>query len=228
MRPSFLAAIAMSASEIDLSVHEPGWIEAPGAHEFKAYYQDSEEGDTRKVMMVGVVNARPRDCFSVVTDYDRFGEFMPFVQFTKLLHSEKADPKKTLNYVFFYLNPPMIANRFYTIELTDEKDPGGKEGAFRSRWVLHNGAHRKALDDPLIRKHVKPSFKTPVETTFNEGYWLFEPMDDGKHSKVSYYVWTNPGGSIPAKIADKANAIALPKLWTALKNRLKEKKFLKE
>lgn len=211
------------AAGAGLSPTEPGWKEVGSTDEFKAFYQDSEEGQTRKVLMIGIMDATCEEMFSVVTDYDRFSEFMPYVQFTKLLATEKVDENKSLSYVFFYLNPPMITNRFYTIELTDETNAGGMPGAYRSRWTLAPAEKRVEPDSPEIRRHVKIGFKHPVETAFNEGYWLFEPVEGGRKTKVSYYVWANPGGMIPAQIADKANAIALPKLWNAVKARVAEK-----
>ncbi|MEW5736496.1 MAG: SRPBCC family protein [Thermodesulfobacteriota bacterium] len=215
--------LACLAAGTGLSPSEPGWKESGSTEEFKAYHQDSEEGQTRKVLMIGVMDVPPEALFAVVTDYDRFSEFMPYVQFTKLLSTEKIDDNKSLSYVFFYLNPPMITNRFYTIELTDEKNMGGVAGVYRSRWTLAPPERRVAPDSPEIRRHVKIGFKNPVETAFNEGYWLLEPVEGGAKTKVSYYVWANPGGMIPAQIADKANAIALPKLWNAVKARVAEK-----
>jgi ribosome-associated toxin RatA of RatAB toxin-antitoxin module len=227
MKWPLAALLGVSANIPDPFAGEPGWVEDSHTDDYRAYTQDAPNGDIRKVLLIGSLAARPKDCFSVITDYESFPDFMPFVQYTKLLDSKKIDGNTTISHVFFFLNPPMIANRFYTIALVDEMDPDGINGAFRSKWTLEKGPFRKTPDDPQIKGHVKWGFKTPIEAIFNDGYWLFEPLEDGSKTKVSYSVWTNPGGLIPATIADKANAIALPKIWAAFKKRLAEKKFLK-
>jgi len=174
---------------------------------------------------VGVLNAKPAYCFDVVGDYEHFPDFMPYIHYTKKVHSQTVDDKKTINYVFFYLSPPMVSYRYYTIKLTDEREPDGKSGWFRSQWKLEKGKYRKTPDDADIKKHIKRGWQKPIETEINEGYWLFEPLENGNKTRVYYYVWTNPGGSIPLWIANKANTVALPDLWNALKKRLQHAKY---
>lgn len=214
---------AISVDGVEFSPSEPGWKEDVKSADYRTFYQDSAGGETRKVLLMGVLNASPEACFALVTDYERFSDFMPFVQFTRLLDSERVNDDTVKNWVFFYLNPPMVANRFYTIELWDEKNVDGRLGVYRSRWSMDLSGRRKTPDDRDIKPKIRGGFKKPVETPLNDGYWLFEPLEGGRKTKVTYWVWTNPGGSIPPGIADKANSIALPKLWTAFVERLKER-----
>ena len=148
MKSPLAALLGASANIPDLLAGAPGWGEGSHSAEYKAYTQDTPNGDIRKVLLIGNLAARPVDCFSIITDYERFPDFMPFVQYTKVLDSSKLDEKLTVSHVFFFLNPPMIANRFYTIAIKDEKDPDGIAGAFRSKWTLEKGAFRKTPDDP--------------------------------------------------------------------------------
>ncbi len=219
--------VAMTVSGNEFDPEGPGWKKDSETPEYRIFYQDSPGGETRKVLLIGVVNTSPEACFVLVTDYEKFPEFMPFVQYTKLLETENVSPDIVKKWVFFYLNPPMVANRFYTIELWDEKHADGRPGVFRSRWSLDKSGRRRTPEDKDIKPKVKGGFKQPVETPLNDGFWLFEPLDGGTRTKVTYWVWTNPGGAIPPGIADKANAIALPKLWTAFTERLREKKLMK-
>lgn len=223
MKIKTLLSWMMTVSVADFSPPEPGWKEDVKSGDYWTFYQDSAGGETRKVLLLGILNASPEACFSLVTDYERFGDFMPFVQYTKLLDSERVNDDTMKNWVFFYLNPPMVANRFYTIELVDERNVDGRLGVYRSSWSLDASGRRKTPDDRDIKPRIRGGFKKPVETPLNDGFWLFEPLEGGRKTKVTYWVWTNPGGSIPPGIADKANTIALPKLWTAFVERLKDR-----
>lgn len=223
MKKTALLSGMMTVSVSEFAPSEPGWKEDVKSDDYKTFYQDSAGGETRKVLLLGILNAGPEACFALVTDYERFGDFMPFVQYTKLIDSERVNDDTVRNWVFFYLNPPMVANRFYTIELVDERNVDGRLGVYRSRWTLDQSGRRKTPDDRDIKPRIRGGFKKPVETPLNDGYWLFEPLEGGRKTKVTYWVWTHPGGSIPPGIADKANAIALPKLWTAFVERLKER-----
>ncbi|MBF0118269.1 MAG: hypothetical protein HQK79_05490 [Desulfobacterales bacterium] len=210
----------------DLSAPDSSWEEINDKGDFKNYYKDDKESGTGKVLMIGVADATPARCFAVVGDYDEFPNFMPYMQYVKLINENKVDENKTINHVFFYFSAPLIAGRYYTLELADEKNPDGKEGAYRSKWTMEKGKFRRTPDDAEIKKHVKTGlFQKPVETAFNDGYWLFEPLDGGKKTKVTYYVWTNPGGSIPDMAVNKGNKLALPELWKCFTKRLKDSKY---
>ena len=62
-----------------------------------------------------------------------------------------------------------------------------------------------------------PLKKDIVRVRINDGYWLLEPRENGKKTFATYYVYTSPGGSIPSWIANKANDIAVPKVFQAIK-----------
>lgn len=209
----------------DLSPPDAGWEQKSDERDYKTYFREKKGSETGEVLMVGVIDGPPSKYFSVVGDYENFPQFMPYMQYVKLLRSEKVNENRTDNYVFFYFDTPIVSTRFYTLKLQDEKNYNGKPDTFRSYWTLEKqGPNRKTPLDPDIAPHVKGGSKA-IETAFNEGYWLFEPIDGGKKTKVTYYVWTNPGGSIPDWIANKANTIALPKLMKAIKQRVKDPKY---
>ena len=53
----------------------------------------------------------------------------------------------------------------------------------------------------------------------NEGSWTLEALDGGRRTRATYYLYTDPGGSIPKWIANKANTMALPDLFEAIRKR---------
>ena len=58
-----------------------------------------------------------------------------------------------------------------------------------------------------------------VRLKVNDGSWTLEPLDGGKRTRATYYLYTDPGGSIPSWIANKANTMALPDLFEAIRKR---------
>ncbi len=209
----------------DLSPTDAGWKQKSDEEYYKTYFREKKGSGIGEVLMIGVIDGPPSKYFSVVGDYDDFPQFMPYTQYVKLLRSKKVNENRTDNYVFFYLDMPFVSYRFYTLKLQDEKNYNGNMGTFRSYWTLEKqGPNHKTPLDPDIAPHVKEGSKA-IETAFNEGYWLFEPIDGGEKTKVTYYVCTNPGGSIPDWLVNKANVIALPRLMKAIKQRVKDPKY---
>ena len=45
------------------------------------------------------------------------------------------------------------------------------------------------------------------------GSWTLEPLEGGKRTRAVYRLLTDPGGSIPGLMADRANTSALPRLF---------------
>jgi hypothetical protein len=195
-----------------------GWTEKSGTDEYKTYARNVTGSDTKEVVMVGIMNVAPKACFDAVGRYEEFPQFMPYIKFSKRVHSEKVNEDKTINHVFFLISPPLVSARFYTLRLEDEANADGKPGVYRSTWDLEKGEYRKTPMDPDVKDAVKNP-EGAIETPFNKGYWLFEPVENGKKTRVTYYVWTNPGGAIPTWMANMGNTIALPKLWSALKSK---------
>ncbi|MEW5736498.1 MAG: SRPBCC family protein [Thermodesulfobacteriota bacterium] len=196
-----------------------GWVKRSNGKTYNTYRRDAPGSDNAEVKLVGEVAASPAQVFAVVTDYAEFPQFMPYIDYTRVIAKDQASPTENIFYVFFYVEPPLISPRYYTLKLTDEKDPDGDTNAFRSAWVQENGKYRLTPADPSLQGKLKDTGDA-VETRFNRGCWYLRPMPGGSGTQVTYYVWSDPGGSIPSWIANKANTVALPKLWDALAARL--------
>jgi hypothetical protein len=62
-----------------------------------------------------------------------------------------------------------------------------------------------------------------VRVKLNNGYWLLEPREEGKKTFVTYYLYTDPGGSLPKWIADKANKTSVPDVLRAVRKHAAKK-----
>jgi hypothetical protein len=216
----FILGTGPTIEAYDLSPPAKSWIEKGCFDGYTTYYRDIKEDGIREVLLKGVLNVPSDKCFEVISDYNSFPENMPYVEFIRVLHSENNSPVKKTHYVFFFVKMPVIAYRFYTAKFTNEQDVNGQKGVFRSKWSLEKGKYRTNIDDPEIQEYIVPGYQPPVEAIENEGYWIFEPIENGKKTLITYYVWLNPGGSVPLSLINQANTIILPKLWRAFKKRL--------
>ncbi len=198
----------------------PEWRKILDKRAFAIYTADSDMPGATRTLLSGTMHVPAEKLFETITLYDAFNEFMPYMNYSRLLSEDIQGPDRCLRLAFFFTTPPLVSPRFYTLALTDEKNADAKPGVFRSLFTQETGEHAISPDDGEIREHVKKyRIKKPVETKHITGAWVFEPETDPAATRVSYYLHMHPGGAIPSRVMDMANVVALPKLWKALKQR---------
>jgi hypothetical protein len=207
----------LSAYDLSPPKDDTGWILKSSGKNYRTYYRARQGSDTREVLLAGIADRKPAQVIAAITDYEHFPEFMPYVKYTKLVYSEQKSKDVLVSYLFTYLDVPvpLVSSRFYNLRYTDVRNYEGNPEMFRSDWVLETGGYRKLPTDPDIRSHLS-SPGDAVETTFNQGYFEIGPAGVPGKTRIIYYVWTNPGGSLPASAVNIANAVALPKLLDAI------------
>lgn len=140
----------------------------------------------------------PAEIRAVVTD-ESYARRAPYMAEYRTL----AHPTPTTWVRYTRLGLPIIEDRDYFIEVTREQDlaPDGS-GSFRSTWKPWG------LD--------RPERKGVVRVTVNSGYWSIQPAAGGTASEVEYYLMFDPGGSIPAWVAEQGNKRILPDVMRGL------------
>jgi hypothetical protein len=234
MKKLFMTAVVLGilclsaqgpAADDPLAAWGAGWQVEKKSDTFRIYTQPIPGKDVPMVQVVGIVDAPPQSVFQVVTDYAHFEDFMPYMEVCHVIHTEQIDPHTRVNYVFFFVNPPLIAGRFYTLKLTDQSDETieGVAGSYRSQWdLVTNGVYHETPESPGIQQLVHD--KDAVETRNNQGFWLMQPLDGGQKTRVIYQVMTDPGGTIPHWVANKAQMTTLPDLFSTISNRIQSTK----
>jgi hypothetical protein len=207
-------------------VSEPGWVQKSESNGLKIYNREKADSPIKEVLALTTIDSPVWRVAAVIGDYDGFKDFMPYTVVSKKVGHQELGPGKAANYFFTALDLPLVSNRYYTLRLVDEWNPDGKAGAFRSKWSRCKEAGRDPnWDDPSVKGLFPAGYKEPIKTPINEGYWLLEPADGGAHTAVTYYVFIDPGGKIPAWVANQTNAIAIPKLMTAVRARSKDHRY---
>jgi carbon monoxide dehydrogenase subunit G len=137
--------------------------------------------------------------WEVLTDVERFPEFMPYVQEVRILGPAESRGR----YEYHRIDPPIVNSRDYTLRTFNEVDE--TQGVYRRCWVLADG---KGPEPPegVVR----------IQTC--RGQWTLTRLDASK-TRVEYYVHTDPGGFIPVWLVNKANAVTLPDLMNAVRQR---------
>jgi hypothetical protein len=172
----------------------------PGCCDFGFGVWTRRKGDSpiREVKAVGEVDAPPERVFAVFSDYEHQAGRLPYVQEQKVF-------ARTDDEVLFWTiaDFPLVSRRDWVMSSTLERNVEG--GKWRASWHVIDLAMAPPPQEGVVR------LKT------SDGSWTAEPIDGGKRSRATYYLYTDPGGSIPAFIANKANTSALPKLFAAIR-----------
>jgi hypothetical protein len=168
------------------------------------YTREKPGFDAREVKATGQVDAPPAKVFEVVTDYEHQVGAMPYVEKAQVFSRTDAE-------VTFWAQGdfPMVSRRDWVLRTRLEKELPG--GAYRASW------------EPAEAKDAPPAADGVVRLLVNTGSWTLEPLDGGKRTLATYQLLTDPGGSIPTFIANRANTTALPELFNRVRKRAEAK-----
>jgi hypothetical protein len=166
------------------------------------YNRNKAGSDLKEIRAVGTIFAPPWVVKNVLDDVSNYKNFMPYTEESLLL-------KRGDDFMISYqrLNAPIISNRDYTLRIQDKSRrlPDGTV-VYKRAWSPAN--------------HLGPKeMKGVVRVKINEGYWLLEETNGGKHTKATYWLYTNPGGSLPTFVINAANGQAIPGLFSAIEKR---------
>lgn len=198
---SLLLSAPVAANEMD-SFKAPGpeWTQASKNRDLVIFTKDNEKAGVREIRAHTFVDAPPKAVFEVVGDFDRYADFMPYVQESRILENKGGELL-----VYSRLNPPLVSQRDYIIRVKRTEGNASNGGVYKSEWKGEPEA--------------QPERDGIVRVRLNTGSWTLEPVDGGKRTRLTYSLLTNPGGAIPRWIADRSNTVALPDLFKAVKKR---------
>lgn len=201
------ALVALSLLSAPTFAAEGKWQEVSRKGDLVIYKRDRPDSDLKEVKAVGVIDAPHWVVKNVIDDKARYKEFMPYTKASTVIKKER-DTIVT----YQRLDTPIISNRDYTIRVKDESRrlPDGRI-VYKSSWTPANHLGPKEIDG-VVRVKV------------NEGYWLLE--EDGPNkTRATYYLFTDPGGSLPSFIVNSANTTAIPDLFKAIEGQAKGPRY---
>jgi ribosome-associated toxin RatA of RatAB toxin-antitoxin module len=148
------------------------------------------------------IEVPPARLFAVITDYDRFAEFVPYVVHSRVVRRD-AGRRLVSQHLRF---PGPVADRHYVIESRDTVTPLPPE-RWRVEWRLAPEKDFPALEEKGI---------TPAAFT---GYWELTPAAGGAATDAIYALHFDPGGALPAWLVTFAMNRYLPRVIDAVRAR---------
>ncbi len=201
-----MTAFALVALSL-IAADEPKWELAAEDDGIKIYSRERAGEDVKEMKAQGLMDATPQEVWKAIRDYKHYTKTMPYVQECKILASE--DNGKNM-WVYTRLDLPMVSMRDYVLKIVDESDPAtGVLKVTWSEWTVDD-AKNVPLKEDVVRLKI------------NDGYWTLQPWEGGKKTYATYYVHTDPGGSLPKWIANKANSTAVPNVFQSIKKAVAE------
>jgi len=176
-----------------------GWEEASKSDGLVIYNRAHAGSDIREVRAIGSFDAPPRRVHAVLDELGKYKDFMPY---TVESHEIARDASGAVTHE--RIHAPLSDDRDYTIRVTCSED---EHGVITHHFTLANELGPKPIDG-VVR----------LQTL--EGRWTLEPVDGGARTKATYWVYTAPGGMVPAFVANAANNTAVPGLFAAVAKRL--------
>jgi ribosome-associated toxin RatA of RatAB toxin-antitoxin module len=172
--------------------------EADGVRVFR---RDAAASDLAEAKAELIVNLPAERIWKVILDIESYPQFMPYVEEIKVMAADA-----TGRYVYHRIDPPLVDGREYTLRMIDTVDSA--KGIWLRSWSLADDKGPPPREDQV---HLKVS----------DGSWRLEKLGTTS-TRVTYWVYTDPGGSIPTWIANKANTISLPDVMRAVAQRAKD------
>lgn len=148
------------------------------------------------------IEVPPARLFSVITNYDRFAEFIPYVARSQVVYREDG-LRRVSQHLHF---PGPLADRHYVIESRDSIASSPRE-RWRVEWRLVPEKDLPAPNETGI---------TPVAFT---GYWELTPSAGGTATDAIYSLHFDPGGALPAWLVTFAMNRYLPQVINAVRTR---------
>lgn len=180
---------------------ETGWQKSADTDGVTVYSRERKDNSIRELKAVGVINAPPQTVWKVLRDYPNYKNTMPYMKSSNVIGVEEGGK---ITYLYSIVSAPLISQRDYVLKITDDSDWQDGKGFLKSSWTAANDKG-------------PPETKNMVRIKVNEGSWKLEPKDDGKRTLATYYLFTDPGGSVPRWMVNKANGSAVPNVFRALK-----------
>jgi hypothetical protein len=157
------------------------------------------DSPVREVKAQSVIEAPVERVWDVIGDLTHYTEFMPYVVEARVL----APAGENARYEYLRIDPPLVSKRDYTLKTVSEVNKD--TGVYVRRF--------EAAPD----KGPPPRDGT-VRLTLVDGSWTLERID-ATHTLATYWLHTDPGGSLPAWITNKANSTSVPDLLASVRQR---------
>jgi hypothetical protein len=184
------------------------WVKINSNENLTIYSKDRPGTSVRELRAVGLVDAPSWVILNVLDEVADYPDFMPYTTKAQLIERR---PHGTIIYLRW--DPPLIGARDVTVSVAQNstKRVDGQTN-HQLRW------------EPITTAGPAPS-PGVIRITLDEGSWRLEPTEDGKRTTVTYELFTDGGGGLPAFAINLANRQSVNDLFQAIRKQVTLPKY---
>jgi Polyketide cyclase / dehydrase and lipid transport len=204
----FALALFFCAFGINRLLIGAEWVQINSNQNLTVYAKDRAGSSIKELRAVGVVDAPNWVVLNLLNEVADYPDFMPYTTKAQLLERR---PHGAV--VYFRWDPPVIGARDVTVAVTHTttKRPDGK-ACYQLNW------------EP-ISSIGPPSAPGVIRITLDQGSWQLEPTGDGKKTTLTYDLFTDGGGGLPAFVINLANRQSVSDLFQAIRKQVTLPKY---
>jgi len=176
-----------------------GWHFVMERQEIRVYNRPWPGSPVPEALAHTVIRVPPKRLYAVITDYDHFAGFIPYVASSRILRQE-GEIWQVHQHLHF---PGPLADRYYTIASRALSQP--PENTIRVEWRLVPESGGPA-----------PAEEGVIPSAFS-GYWELTPNASGTTTEAVYSVHFDAGGALPSWLVTLAMNHYLPKVVEAVR-----------
>jgi uncharacterized protein YndB with AHSA1/START domain len=193
---------SFSAQALDVKSPEKKWTEAYRHDNLVIFTKDV--GQDHEILAISELETTPETVFSVLTDVERYAEFMPYVRESRVL--SRVNDLDLVTYA--RIAPPLVSQRDYALHVRITRGSPLNGGVSKLEWTSVPDAQAE--------------IEGVVRVKLNQGAWIIEPMNGGKRTRLTYTVLTDPGGLLPPFVINLTSTVSVPELFEAVRKRAKK------
>ena len=202
-----IAAIFFSCeihAEVQRVQAAPGdnWQKASARGQGVVWTREVPGTSIKELKLEAIIDAPIEQVWRTLTQVEHYTKFLPYMVEIKVVKQEGADRA----YVYHRLNPPLVSQRDYTLLVVNEVD--AEKGRYYRYWTQRNQYGPKPI-------------RGIVRLVVCDGSWSLTAREDGR-TQATYWLYTDPAGSIPAWLANTVNTSGLYDILWAIEARAQD------
>ncbi len=175
--------------------------------------QTVEGHRARKAYGVAIVDVPIGQLWAAINDELSHDDYTQ-VSYTELLQGQRCESGRA---VLMYLPVPLVSNRWWITHLSINR-PLVTQSSGQARELYW----RSTVDPAKITSEEgQETIRGGIPIAFTKGGWFLGRIDD-RRTLLEYYVWTDPGGRIPAGPASRFAAGSIVETIEAMKTFARE------
>ena len=183
-----------------------GWRFATKSSDLAIYSRVRAGSPLKEFKAIGEINAPSAMVHAVINDFENYPSFMPYIVECRVI---KRDDDSIVGYQ--RLSPKICEDRDFTLRVWKKSWRVAGGFAYLQRWAPANELG-------------PPEQKGVVRVKRCDGGWFLEP-DGANKTRVTYSVYTDTRGAIPAFIVNRVSQIGIGRLFEAIRKQVKNPKY---